>query len=392
MRPMLIAVALVGAAAALAAAQQAEPSEEELLRLQTYMLVIRDGSQIVIRGDYEVRDGLVLFYFDHGRHPVFASVLADSVDFEATAAANAILRRERRRQELYFRLLAERERRLMEEAEGRQPIIVQQGESLAIVDGEQPGAIEVAGPESEFPPYDLGEVAGQPRSWWQREAARLFAALEGSNARLAELGRGHDDLVMRINRAADEEEATRLTRQLNDIRARIVQERLTGRLAGDRLTELSLLAEEQGLPLGWLIPDDAEIVDEGGLQPQAEAGAAGGWAGAETYSRAELADAPDEWWGRERARLEELAAASDGRLREHRDRYNQVLQERNSTDSEGRRLLLNQQLAELEQAIRDETVRRDEVRRAAERLVEVARQLGKEEELGLMRDRTGERP
>ena len=392
MRQLLIAVALVGAVAALATAQQAEPSEEELLRLPTYMLVIRDGSQIVIRGDYEVRDGLVLFYFDHGSHPVYASVLAETVDFEATAAANEILRRERRRQELYLRLLEERERRHMEEAEGRQPLILQQGETLTIREREQPETEDGAGLESEFPPYDMGQVAGQPQSWWRQEAARLFAALEVSNARLAELGLDHDDLVMRINRAASEEEANRLMQQLNEIRVRIVEERLTGRLAGDRLTDLSLLAEELGLPLGWLIPDDVEIVDEGNLQPQAEAGGAGGWTGAQTYSRAELADAPDEWWRQERARLEELAAASEARLDEHRSRYNQVLQERNSTDSEGRRMLLNEQLMEIEQAIRDETVRRDEIRRAADRLVEVALQLGKEEELGLMHDRTGETP
>lgn len=385
---MILAVALLSAVVVLLTAQQKLKSTEELLELPTSVLILKDGEQLVIRGDFTVETGLVLFYLDHGRYPTYASIAADTVDFESTRAANEKLRQERKRQELYLRLLEERRRRLLEEVEERPVVIRTQDGAMSIEDEE--AVIEESAIVEEFPPYQTERLANEPETWWRDESARLFTALDDSNARLATLGSRHDGLVLRINRAESEEQAAPLRQQLAEVRQTILAERERARLIGNRLTDLSIVAENLGLPLDWLLPVDSEVVDESEQPPGAQASTIAGEEGiSTTYNASELTDKEDEWWRAERVRLEQLISESDTRLRSLRQRYNDVLRERNTAELEPRKEQLGRQLQALETSITEERDRLDAARSALDSLVQAARQLGKEEAIGLMIEQEG---
>ena len=360
-----------------------EMTDEEILRLPTYVIVLNDGEQLVIRGGYEVRDGLVVFYLDHGSHPVFSSVLEETVDFEATESANQWLRDEREREERFWRLVEERRRRMLEEVESRPVVITSQtGMTIQNEEEQQPGVtVEEA---QQFPPYDQTRLSMEPEVWWRNESARLFAALDASNLRLAALQQRHDEIARRINKARSESEAAPHQRELLEVRQALLAEREKARLIGNRLTDLSIAAEELAKPLDWLLPTGSAVIDEAG------AGFAGEPAGdmeIRSYDAAELADEPDAWWANERARLEGAQREARQRLVSLRERYNQLLAERNAEQSDIRIIQLNQQIEALDASISDQNARLQALDAAYSRLLEVARELGKEEALGLMRER-----
>ena len=376
-------LALVFALTAAVTLQAQEMTEEEILRLPTYVVVLNDGEQLVIRGSYEVRDGLVVFYLDHGSHPVFSSVLEETVDFEATESANQWLSDEREREARFWRLIEERQRRMLEEVDSR-PVVITSQSGLTIEEEEQQPAVTVEEAE-QFPPYDNTRLAMEPEVWWRNESARLFAALDASNLRLAELQRRHDEIAQIINRARSESQAAPHQQELLEVRKALLAEREKARLVGNRLTDLSIAAEELAKPLDWLLPTGAAVIDE-----SSGAGFAGEPAGdieIPSYNAAELEDAPDSWWAEERNRLEGAQREARQRMVSLRERYNQLLAERNAEQSEVRIIQLNQQIGALDTQISDQNARLQALDAAYNQLLAVARELGKEEALGLMRER-----
>jgi hypothetical protein len=379
-RTLLIAAVLAAAAAGVVAAQ--EMSEKELLSIPTSVLVLVDGEQLVIRGDFTVRDGLVLFYLDHGGHPIYASIDEAKVDFDSTAEANERLRTEREREKRYYRLIEERRRRLLEEVQTR-PVVIETQAGFAVE--EETAAEEredVSRTLEEFPPYNLETLSYEPESWWRDEAARLFAALDASNDRLAELARQHDSLTLQANRMTSEEEAAPVREELFRVRSEILAEREKARLVGNRLTDLSIAAEELEKPLDWLLPAGSQVIDESDSAiPDA------GSEEIPSYDAESLLDVEDAWWASERQRVESMISHAESRLAALRDRYNTVLVERNSAQTEPQRIQLNQQIEALDQSIVAQNDRLARIRGAYDQLVAAARALGKEEALGLMTER-----
>jgi hypothetical protein len=381
---ILPAVVLIAVISACAMAQQL-PTTEEVLKQPTAVIILKDGEQLVIRGGYEVRDGLVLFFLEQGGHPVYSSINQDTVDFDATDSANKHLREERERQRRYWELIEQRRRRLLEEVQNR-PVVVNTQAGVRVGEEQRPGA---AGREEQqqFPAYDTNRLRNEPEAWWRDEAARLFTALEASNARMAEMERRQDDLVMRINRARSEQAAKPMQQELARLRQDLLHERESARLIGNRLTDLSIAAEEFGLPLDWLLPAGSAVVDEGAAPPPDQAAAAQPDQEIPSYDIDNLRAAEDSWWAPERQRLEEIIQFSRDRLAALRERYNLVIAERDGEQSEARRIMLNDQIKALEGSIAMENDRLGSARAAYDELFRIARELGKEEALGLMKER-----
>jgi len=386
MRRSLIFAAILAAALATAALAQ-EVGEDELLRLPTSVIVLSDGEQIVIRGGYKVSDGLVLFYLDRGSHPVFASLLAEQVDFEATKAANERLRAEREREVRYWRLIEERQRRMLEEIESRPVVIGSQG-VLTVTEGGETKAVVPSADATEFPPYDMNRLPAEPEAWWRDEAARLFAALDAANLAMAGLQRRHDELVQAVNKSRSESEVKPLREELQGVRKELLAARERARLVGNRLTDLSIAAEQLGKPIDWLLPTSATVIEEsagGGTPRGGEADA--GEMEIPSYDAKELSGVEDSWWPRERARLEGAIRSARERLAALRSRYNDVMAERDAEVSESRKIKLTLQLEALDKSITDQNTRLSAANAAYNQLVAVARELGKEEALGLMKER-----
>ncbi len=383
-KALMLAVVVLLLLTSPTAAQQ-RPTREELLQMPTAVIILNDGEQLVIRGEYWISGGLVLFYLDQGSHPVYASISVDLVDLDATDSANEHLRRERERQQRYYRLIEERRRRLLEEVQNR-PVVFNTQTGVTIADAQQPEA-DRDQVIQQFPPYDLNRLNAEPEAWWRDEAARLFAALDVSNSRLADLDRRQDALVLAINRARTEDEAKPLQEELAQVRQDMLAERERARLVGNRLTDLSIAIEELGKPIDWLLPSEGSVIDE-----DRDPSASGSSESPEdreipTYSIDDLIEVEDAWWSRERRRLEEIIDFSRNRLAALRERYNQVVAERDAEELEPRIIQLNRQLEALETSITGENERLAAARTASEELTRIARELGKEEALGLMTER-----
>ena len=383
-KALMLAVVVLLLLTSPTAAQQ-RPTREELLQMPTAVIILDDGEQLVIRGEYRISGGLVLFYLDQGSHPVYASISVNLVDLDATDSANEHLRRERERQQRYYRLIEERRRRLLEEVENR-PVVFNTQTGVTIVDEQQPEA-DREQVIQQFPPYDLNRLNAEPEAWWRDEAARLFAALDVSNTRLADLDRRQDALVLAINRARTEDEAKPQQQELAQVRQDLLAERERARLVGNRLTDLSIAIEELGKPIDWLLPSEGSVIDE-----DRDPSASGSSESPEdreipTYSIDDLIEVEDAWWSRERRRLEEIIDFSRNRLAALRERYNQVVAERDAEELEPRIIQLNRQLEALETSITGENERLAAARTASEELTRIARELGKEEALGLMTER-----
>jgi hypothetical protein len=387
------AILLLALASLPAAAQLVIPGTEEILHQPTWVLILRDGEQIVIRGDYEVKGPLTYFYYDHGSYPTWASMPTEAIDLDATRAANEKLKRERQKRENYYRLIEERRRRILEEDEDEQPTIIAiEGDAITMQPGQRPSAQAAAPQTLALPPYEENDVVNRPENWWRGEAQRLFTALGESNARLSELSRQNDQVSMEASRARTDVEAQRMRARLNDIRSRFAAERERGRLIGNRLAELSDWAEQLAIPMDWIIPDGSYVIDE---SPRAETPAAqpepGEAAPAEyeprDYSTAELRNVTDAWWTREMNRLQVDRGDAESRLNSLRNRYNALVAERENSASEGQRLALTQQIETLSGTIRSEERRLADVSAKIERIIAAARELGKEEVLGLMIER-----
>jgi hypothetical protein len=385
MSKRVLLAAIVAAAIPICAAAQQVPSREEVLGMQTAVIILRDGEQLVIRGSFEVRDGLVLFFLDRGSHPVYSAISEDEVDFEATSEANQHLQAERERQQRYFRLIEERRRRLLEEAQGR-PLVIKTPTGVSVTE-EQEAKSGVAQTEAQFPAYDMARLSEEPEAWWRDEAARLFTALDACNAKLAELEGRQDALVLQINRARSEDTAQSLQQELAQVRQQLLQERELARLVGNRLTDLSIAAEDLGKPLDWILPAGSSVIDEERIPPRVETGEVPPDLEIPSYKIEELQTVEDSWWSEERQRLEEIIQSSRTRLTALRERYNLVIAERDGEQSEARKIMLNQQVEALDNSIVRENARLASAHKAYEELLRIARELGKEEALGLMTER-----
>ncbi|HUX05962.1 MAG TPA: hypothetical protein VMX35_01505 [Acidobacteriota bacterium] len=386
MRKALLLAAVVTLFLTTPVKAQQRPTREELLEMPTAVIILNDGEQLVIRGEFRVEGGLVLFYLDQGSHPVYSSISTEMVDFEATKSANEHLRRERERQQRYYRLIEERRRRLLEEVQNR-PVLINTQAGVTVTEEQKPEAGQ-AQVIQEFPPYEMNRLAAEPEAWWRDEAARLFATLDISNARMADLEQRQDALVLAINRARTEDQAKPLQEELAQVRQGLLSERERARLVGNRLTDLSIAAEELGKPLDWLLPaGGSAVIDEDMDSPNTGGGESPEDQEIPSYSVDELREVEDAWWSRERSRLEEIINFSGNRLAALRERYNQVVAERDGEENEVRRTQLNRQLAALETSITSENARLAAARSASDELTRIARELGKEEALGLMTER-----
>lgn len=382
------ALLIIALAALPAAAQLVIPGMDEVLHEPTFVLILSDGEQLVIRGDYRIEGPLTYFFFDHGSYPIYASLPTERIDLEATKSANEKLVRERQRRENYYRLIEERRRRILDSEREEPPSIVTvEGQAITVQPGQQRAQ---TGPADQYPPYEENDVVDRPENWWRGESQRLFTALEQSNTRLRELSAENDKVSMAITRARTDAEAQRLRGQLNDVRARFSAERTHGRMIGSRLAQLSDWAEQLAIPMDWIIPDGSIVIDENARpQDPAEMAETAPEAAFEPkeYSAAELRDLPDSWWTREMNRLQVDRNDAESRLTSLRNRYNTLVAEREASGSEGARLALTQQIETLSGTIRSEENRLAAVNGKIQRLIGVARELGKEEVLGLMSER-----
>jgi hypothetical protein len=391
---LTFAAALLSAVTGLSSAQTFEKTEE-LMKLQTSFLVLKDGERIVVRGGYEFKDGLVVFYYNRGRNPVFSSIDAEMVDLSATEAANKKLLQERERHRMYLLLLEERQKRLLEGVE-QGPVVIRSeaGElrvSEAAVQGER---VAPAGAE-EIPVLTLEDATNRDEAWWREQAAILFAALRKGNVDIAALEGQYQDLIFRINRSGTEAEAAPLKAQLNDVQGRIIQERRRANYIGARLGDLSAFAEELGIPLDWLLPTDFPVLNETpdaastqGL-PRSESESTGEII---SYSAEDLADVEDGWWAEERLRLERLIDETGISLEGLQIQYNDLVKQRNEAVSDLRKNQISEELDKVESAIRGERSNLESARAALDRLFLAARELGKEEMLGMLKQEGEEIP
>lgn len=266
MKAKRVAVLLIAIIVQLAVAQAPEELENRhMLEEEKFVLILEDGEQVVIRGDYEVRGDRVYFYYDLGNYPVYAMLKRDEVDFEATARANDKLRRERIRRANYYRLIEEVQRSSLE-GDITGPFIVDTGEEGVAVEPEYEDELRedtfYLQTARNFPPYDEEDLEVQPEPWWRQESRRLFQALEESNTRLSQLNRDHNAIALQIRQAENREEEQRLREQLQQFRDALQTERNLARLIGNRLVELSEYAEKLEIPMDWIIPDDSSIYEE----------------------------------------------------------------------------------------------------------------------------------
>jgi len=259
---------------------------------------------------------------------------------------------------------------------------------LTVTEGGETKAVVPSADATEFPPYDMNRLPAEPEAWWRDEAARLFAALDAANLAMAGLQRRHDELVQAVNKSRSESEVKPLREELQGVRKELLAARERARLVGNRLTDLSIAAEQLGKPIDWLLPTSATVIEEsagGGTPRGGEADA--GEMEIPSYDAKELSGVEDSWWPRERARLEGAIRSARERLAALRSRYNDVMAERDAEVSESRKIKLTLQLEALDKSITDQNTRLSAANAAYNQLVAVARELGKEEALGLMKER-----
>lgn len=263
MKKLLLANLLIAVCVLPAISQATEELEHyDQLENEKYVLVLKDGEQLVIRGGYEVRGNRTYFYLEHGSTPVYAMLATDSVDFKATEAANNKLRRERIRRENYYKLVEEMRRKSLE-GEYAGPFIVESEAGDMQVDPEFQDDLRentfYVQEARTYPPYDEGELEFKPETWWRAESRRLFTDLEEHNARMEQLSNDHNAIARRIQQAQSREQEQQLRAQIQQFRDALQTERNLGRLIGNRLVELSEIAQKLGIPMDWVIPDESPI-------------------------------------------------------------------------------------------------------------------------------------
>lgn len=365
----------------------------DLLDLPTSVLVLKDGEQLVIRGSHEVKGPLVFFFLDHGRYPTPATVAADKVDFEATSEANKQLRLERERHRMYLILLEQRQKRLLEVSTGRAVVVRLEGGAMTVEEQKEAIEQEAVALQQEFPVLEVEDATGRPETWWRDESSKLFTALNQSNNKIAELGRSYEDLVFRINRSTSESEVSNLRSRLAEVQKDLNYQRFRAEYIGARLGDLSAYADELGIPIAWLIPDNFEVIDESPSQQSSQVeNQESGTGGQTAYKADDLYGMEDEWWANERALLEKTISEAGERRETLRKQYNDLLQQRQNAASDFRKRQLTKEIEKAEIQIRTESNTIDSTRKALDQLIAAARQLGKEEALGIMTEREVEVP
>ena len=366
-------------------AQESHLDESEILELEQFVLILRDGEQIVIRGEYEVRGKRTYFYFDHGKYPVYSSLPTELIDFPGSDAANAKLQRDRQRRENYFRLIEERRRKILEESSSGSVIVTSNVSGFSVSE-DKSAKQETQTISQQFPPYEENDVLNRPENWWRNESYRLFAALETSNSILRDLSAENDRLTVSASRARTNAEAQRLQQQINQVRTQINAERERGAYVGNRLAELSEWAEQLQIPLDWILPDGSVVYDESFTPDQRPTGSES-LPGETDYAGRDLSTVPDSWWREEGQRLQQLGNASIQRLNDWRSQYNETVTLRDKADSDGEKIRLTRQLEAIENSINQEQIQIRAFERQLQQLAAAARKLGKEHLLGLMTER-----
>jgi hypothetical protein len=308
------------------------------------------------------------------------------IDFEQTDTANDKLKKERQKRENYYRLIEERQRRILEEDTSRPRIIESDAGIIRIEEDDTQTSVSIS--MEEFPLYEEEDVIDRSEEWWRYESSRLFAALNESNKQLRDISAAHDKAVIAHNRARTEAEAARLQQEINNYRTQAASEMDKGRLIGNRLAELSEWAEQLAIPLDWIVPDTMPVYDESQQPPDVEVGEETvEEIAVEDYSAEELRNVPDSWWAREMNRLREQERLSQAQLAAHRRQYNNLIAQRDNTETEIQRNQLNNQIDSVVGDINGETALLTEIQDSIDRLVAAARELGKEAALGLVRER-----
>lgn len=391
MRKAVLFILMLLLAAVSLSAQVKELDDVNMAEKPTYVLILKDGEQVVIRGDYDVRGELTYFYLDRGGYPVYSSMFTEKIDLEATVSANEQLVEERRRRENYYRLIEERRRRLLEQSrESDVQVITDTSGGMRVEEtGEGDDSIVPRTVAEMFPPYEELDVVNQPENWWREESGKLFDALSGSNARLRTLAAENDRLTFAYNRARTADEAGKLQEQINAVRADIVVERERARLIGDRLVELSEHAETQGVPIDWILPTEGVVLDENSqVVPTGSALSQDRSERTDAYTAQELRNVADEWWAREMAYLQREISAAESKLNGLRTEYNALVTQRNESESETEKTELSVKIDNMSREIENQIAATDRVRGLVDSLITAARALGKEEALGVMRDRS----
>lgn len=366
-------------------AQESHLDESEILELEQFVLILRDGEQIVIRGEYEVRGKRTYFYFDHGKYPVYSSLPTELIDFPGSDAANAKLQRDRQRRENYFKLIEERRRKILEESSSGSVIVTSNVSGFSVSE-DKSAKQETQTISQQFPPYEENDVLNRPENWWRNESYRLFAALGTSNSILRDLSAENDRLTVSASRARTNAEAQRIQQQINEVRTQINAERERGTYVGNRLAELSEWAEQLQIPLDWILPDGSVVYDESFTPDQRPAGSESS-PGETDYAGRDLSTVPDSWWREEGQRLQQLGNASIQRLNDWRSQYNETVTLRDQADSDGEKIRLTRQLEAIENSINQEQIQLRAFERQLQQLAAAARRLGKEHLLGLMTER-----
>ena len=389
MLAILVAFIFVSAATA----QEITPlTDKSQLDKPTSVMILKNGEQIVIRGDFVIKGELAYFYYEHGSHPVYASIAADSIDQEASEKANTKLKRERRKRELYYQLIEARRQKILEEGNVLSTPVIQQGgdssdQPSANVGSNQPVRVtrQVA---QTFHPYNEEDIRSKDEAWWREETARLFKALEESNARMRALFTEHDAKVVKYNQSRTQAEADRLKKETDGLKAQITRERSKGKLIGNRLAELSEMAETLRIPMDWFIPEGTQVYDENEeSQPDAELPEMDQPATqveTKEYAAAELRNVADEWWGREMARLNRAKDEAETRRFYLRQAFNQLTEKRRNSADDAEKFKLSKEIDTAVAKINAEETNLVLLEKAMASLTQAAKDLGKEDKLGLL--------
>lgn len=393
-RRVMLAILVVVICASAAFAQSITPlTDKSKLDEPTYVMILKNGEQIVIRGEYTVKGELAYFHYDHGSHPIFGSISVDMIDREESARANSKLRAERHKRELYFQLIEARRRKILEEGNVLNVPIIQGGEST--VSGQESTGETIAQPRGNasavaqsFPPYREADVRDKPESWWRAETTRLFNALEESNARMRDLFEEHDAKVVKYNQSRTQAEADKLKRETDALKNSINIERNKGKLIGNRLAELSEYAENLRIPMDWFIPQGTQIYDENEEKkapaelPDVDQPAE--QVETKEYSAPELRNVADDWWSREMSRLNREKDEAETRRYYLREAFNQLTEKRRNSAEEAEKFKLSKEIETAVAKINAEETNLGLLEKAMASLTQAAKELGKEDKLGLL--------